>query len=117
MAPSPFFTVVQHAQLLANGLRSAEGETIDPCPVVKLFTPDANAVWLLTELDPRFPDQAFGLCDLGLGSPELGWVSLPELAKVRGRFGLRVERDYFFRAERPLSAYAEEAQKAGRIAA
>jgi hypothetical protein len=61
------------------------------------------------------PDQAFGLCDLGLGSPELGWVSLPELAKIRGRFGLRVERDYFFVADRPLSAYADAAHAAGRI--
>ncbi len=69
------------------------------------------------ELAPKFPDQAYGLYDLGLGSPELGWVSLPELAKVRGRFGLRVERDYFFVADRPLSAYAEEARAAGRIAA
>jgi hypothetical protein len=82
---------------------------------VKLFTPDANATWLLTELDPKFPDQAFGLCDLGLGSPELGWVSLPELAKIRGRFGLRVERDYLFVADRPLSAYADAAHAAGRI--
>jgi hypothetical protein len=108
-------TAPQRAQLLANGLRSARGEDIDPRPVVKLFTPDAAATWLLTELDPAFPDQAFGLCDLGLGSPELGWVSLPELAKIRGRFGLRVERDYFFVADRPLSAYADAAHAAGRI--
>ena len=39
---------------------------------MKLFTPDANATWLLTELDPVEPDRAFGLCDLGLGYPELG---------------------------------------------
>ncbi len=110
-------TAAQRAQLLANGLRSARGEDIDPRPVVKLFVPDAAATWLLTELDPAFPDQAFGLCDLGLGSPELGWVSLPELAKVRGRFGLEVERDRFFVADRPLSAYAEAARAAGRITA
>jgi hypothetical protein len=45
-------TALQRAKLLANGLRSARGEVIDPRPVVKLFTPDANATWLLTELDP-----------------------------------------------------------------
>ena len=50
-----------------------------PLPVVKLFTPDASATWLLTELDPADPDLAFGLCDLGLGCPELGYVRLSEL--------------------------------------
>lgn len=52
--------------------------------MVKLFTPDAGATWLLTEIDPDDDDHAFGLCDLGLGMPELGWVSLQELAAVRG---------------------------------
>ena len=56
---------------------------IDFEPVVKLFTPDGNATWLLTELDPNGAYLAFGLCDLGLGEPELGYVSLPELAAAR----------------------------------
>ena len=93
------------------------GETIDPPPVVKLLTPDAGANWLLTELDPADPDRAFGLCDLGLGCPELGWVSLAEIATVRGRLGLPVERDLHFVADRPLSAYAEAAQSKRRITA
>ncbi|WP_106754589.1 DUF2958 domain-containing protein [Pannonibacter carbonis] len=103
-------------QMLANGRRSAEAPT-DPLPVVKLFTPDANATWLLTELDPEDPDVAFGLCDLGLGYPELGRVYLPELASVRGRLGLPVERDLHFTADKPLSAYWEAARAAGRIVA
>ena len=102
---------------LVNGARSALGEDIDPPPVVKLFTPDAGATWLLTELDPADPDRAFGLCDLGLGGPELGWVSLTELATVRGRLGLPLERDLHFVADRPLSAYAKEAQFRGGITA
>ena len=53
--------------------------------------------------------------DLGLGAPELGWVSLRELATVRGRLGLPVERDLHFRAEKRLSAYARNARLAGRI--
>jgi hypothetical protein len=105
------------AQLLANGARSAAGEEIDPYPVVKLFTPDAGATWLLTELDPNDPDLAFGLCDLGLGCPELGYVRLSEVEAVRGKLGLPVERDLFFRADRPLSRYASEAQAAGYIRA
>src|SRR3546814_6239208 len=78
----------QRERLLANGRRTAAGENIDPPPVVKLFTPDANATWLLTELDPAEPDLAFGLCDLGLGFPELGYVSLAELRRLRGTLGL-----------------------------
>jgi len=29
---------------------------MDFYPVVKLFTPDANATWLLTEIDPEEED-------------------------------------------------------------
>lgn len=86
-------------------------------PVVKVFTPDAGANWLLTEIDPDDADMAFGLCDLGLGCPELGYVSLAELGAVRGRLGLPVEVDRFFRPDRPLSAYAAAARAAGRIVA
>lgn len=103
--------------LLANGRRTAQGETIDPFPVVKLFTPDAGATWLLTELDPLDPDLAFGLCDLGLGEPELGYVSITELKAVRGRLGLPVERDLYFNPTLPLSLYAERARLQGCIAA
>lgn len=102
-------------QLLANGRRSAAGEDIDPYPVVKLFTPDAGATWLLTELDPYDPDLAFGLCDLGLGHPELGFVSLSEIEALRGRLGLPVERDLHFEAKGPLSAYVVAARRAQRI--
>jgi hypothetical protein len=103
--------------MLANGRRSAAGDDHDPPPVVKLFTPDSGATWLLTELDPEDPDIAFGLCDLGLGFPELGTVSLGEIAAVRGRLGLPVERDRHFTADHPLSAYARAAREAGRISA
>ncbi|MDM0042360.1 MULTISPECIES: DUF2958 domain-containing protein [Variovorax] len=105
----------QRALLLANGRQSLEQENFDPAPVVKLFTPDAGATWLLTEIDPDDHDHAFGLCDLGLGFPELGWVSLAEVTTVRGRLGLPVEQDLHFEAQKRLSAYAREARVAGRI--
>lgn len=112
MIPAPL-----RARLLANGQKSASGQPLDPYPVVKLFTPDAGATWLLTEIDPEEPDRAFGLCDLGLGRPELGYVSLSELESVRGRFGLSVEIDRHFLARRTLSEYADEARVLGRIVA
>lgn len=105
----------QRAQLLANGWRSQADAAFDPAPVVKLFTPDAGATWLLTEIDPAEPDHAFGLCDLGLGYPELGWVSLEDITTVRGKLGLAVERDLHFRTYKRLSAFAREARLVGRI--
>ncbi len=105
------------AQLLANGRLSLADEGFDPPPVVKLFTPDAGATWLLTEIDLGDEDHAFGLCDVGLGFPELGYVSLSELMTVRGRLGLPVELDLHFKADKPISAYAREARLAGRIVA
>lgn len=108
-------TEEERSRMLEHGRRSARGEQIDPYPVVKLFTPDAGATWLLSELDPDDPDIAFGLCDLGMGYPELGSVRLSEITSVRGKLGLPVERDLYFEADRPLSAYAEEARTQGRI--
>lgn len=112
----------QKEQLLENGRINAERrnngqDEIDFHPVVKLFTPDAGATWLLTELYPDEPDIAFGLCDLGLGFPEMGCVSLEEIQSVRGKLGLPVERDRSFTAGKPLSAYAEDARRKQRIIA
>jgi hypothetical protein len=108
-------TKVIRERLLKNGrLRQqsqmAEQGEPDFVPVVKFFTPDAGCTWLITELDPEDPDICFGLCDLGVGCPELGYVSLSELASVRGRLGLPVERDRYFNATKTLSAYADEAR-------
>lgn len=117
MARPPFIPVALWQILLANSLRTAHGGQIDPCPVIKLFTPDANATWLLSEIDPDDEDRAFGLCDLGLGYPELGYVSLSELTSVRGRLGLPIELDEGFSASSELSSYAASARIAGRIIA
>lgn len=102
------------AQLVANGERSRLPD-YDAPPVVKLFTPDAQATWLLSDVDPIAPDYAFGLCDMGLGEPELGSVLISELRSIRGRLGLPVERDLYFRTDKPMSAWATAARRAGRI--
>jgi hypothetical protein len=92
----------------------AEIETPDLYPEVKLFTPNANAIWLLTELNPD-TNVAYGLCDLGLGQPELGYVSLDELESVAATEGFEIEVDLQFDTHTPLSKYAELAKAAGRI--
>lgn len=113
MAERELLTIENRVRLLLQAI----ADDRDPPPVVKLFTPDASATWLLSEVDPDDPDRLFGLCDLGLGFPELGYVSLAEIAAVRGRLGLPVERDLHFVGDKPLSVYAEEARKHGRIIA
>ena len=108
-------TPEQRALLLAHGTELYCNPDFDPPPIVKLFTPDAGGIWLLAALTPECPDKAFGLCDLGVGSPEIGTVSLREIERLRGRFGLPVERDAGFIGIKPLSAYARNAQRVGFI--
>lgn len=110
-----------YASLLENHQHSGN----DPLPVVKLFC-GGSATWLLTEIEPN-SDRAFGLCDLGMGFPELGYVSICELLHVKvpimmqfgetkhkvGESG--VEVDKFFSAKAPISEYAKQARIAGHI--
>lgn len=111
----PLTTADQRAQLLANGATRAAGNDTDPLPVVRLFTPDAHAVWLLAALDPADGDTAWGLIDLGIGMPELGTVKLSDLAGIVGPRQKPVLRDLYFRASRPLSEYVQLAQFDGSI--
>ena len=114
-------TDAQRRALLENGRVNAarvavDGDTVDFAPVVKLFCPWGAGTWLLSELDPEDPDVAHGLCDPGLGFPELGGVRLSELEALRGPGGLRIARDTSFQAVKSLSAYAAEARALGAIA-
>ena len=104
-------TPAQREKLLANGAnRGADHE-----PVVKLFNPCGAGTWLVTELDTEDTSVAFGLADLGFGSPEVGSFSLEELEAFKGPFGLGIERDLYFEGKFSLSVYAEAARAAGRI--
>lgn len=98
-------------RLVANG-KAPDGT--DHIPVVKFFDPAGAATWIITEvMDDQ--DSLFGLCDLGMGSPELGYVSLAELKATKNRLSIPLERDLFLSARYPLSVYAEAARFAGRI--
>jgi hypothetical protein len=83
-------------------------------PVVKLFVcVGGNATWLLSELDPE-TNIAYGLCDLGHGFPELGYVSLTELEDT---LGWRLERDRHWTATKTLTEYAADARSKGMVVA
>ena len=105
----------ERRQLRAHGQNRAAGGSIDPLPVVRLFTPDAHLTWLLAALDPADGDTAFGLIDLGLGMPELGTVKLSDLESIVGPRKQPVMRDRYFQAARPLSEYLRLAQENGSI--
>lgn len=111
----PLVTAEERERLLANGRARAAGEAGDPLPVVRLFTADTYATWLLAELDPADGDTAYGLCDIGIGAPALGTVKLSDLAAVVGPRRWPVLRDRFFRATRTLSDYARLADLNGSI--
>ena len=71
----------------------------DPIARVKLFTPDSNWTWYVSELDPE-DRLCFGLVDGH--EREFGYFSLTELEEVRGPLGLKIERDLYWRPT-PLS--------------
>ena len=102
------------AQLLANGECARTARTLKP--LVKFFDPCGAATWLIVSME-RDEDTLFGLCDLGMGFPELGYVSLRELQSVKGPLGIGLERDLWFTPEKTLEAYAEEARAARHIVA
>lgn len=113
MANKELLSVNDRVQLLVNAI----SDSTDHWPVAKFFSPDGAATWLISEVDPDDADRLFGLCDAGLGFPELGYVSLAQLEVLRGPLGLPVERDRHFTADKPISAYAAEARAKGRIVA
>lgn len=102
-------------KLLANA-KLPDSKKADLMPVVKFFYPAGAGTWIFTELDEN-GDTLFGLCDPGLGTPELGYASLSELAEFRGRFGLGIERDMHWTAKKTLREYADEANESGRLIA
>tara|TARA_B100000446_G_C10462905_1_gene309545 strand:+ start:459 stop:788 length:330 start_codon:yes stop_codon:yes gene_type:complete len=105
----PLITDAERVALLAND------QGADPVPVVRLFTPDAHATWLLASLDPADGDTAHGLIDLGIGMPELGTVKLSDLASIVGPQGQPVMRDCFLQPTRRLSEYLRLAEENGSM--
>ena len=70
-----------------------EERGLDALAIVKFFTPDSSWTWYASEFDGE--DLFFGLA-VGF-EPELGYFRLSELTSIRGKLGLPVERDKFFK--------------------
>ena len=100
------------AKLINNG--TPENRDRNHAPVVKLFDPMGATTYLISEMS-HDGDLLYGLCDLGCGFPELGYVMLGELMSFRNRFGLPLERDMYFEAVAPMSDYLNVALAKQRI--
>lgn len=97
--------------LLANG-RDRER---DHPPVIKLFNPAGPATWLICAMEAD-GDILFGLCDLGFGEPELGYVSLEELREVSS--GSSSVWSAMFRSEPPIRfpyIHGQQRRRAGLL--
>ncbi len=75
-------------------LGAQDGKGDEAIAYVKFFDPQGSWTWYGTEYDP-VNREFFGLVDGH--ERELGYFSLDELATFRGRFGLGIERDVWFK--------------------
>lgn len=65
----------------------------DPMVICKFFFPDFHWTWYVIEYDGA--DTFFGFVDGDF--PELGYFTLSELKDNRGKLGLPIERDRYFK--------------------
>ena len=111
------FTKAIERKLIENSkaTNDADGASLGHEPVVKLFDPYGGATWLLSEYDSEH-EEAFGLCDLGMGSPELGYVSIAELKGLLFHGIPRIERDMHWDSNgNSLTQFADKARQEGVI--
>lgn len=80
-------------------------EQEDPIAYIKLFTPDSNWTWYITELSID-KNICFGYV-VSAYDKELGYFSLEEILQLKGDLGLKVEKDLSFKETR-LSAIRRE---------
>ena len=90
-------------------LYGQDGKGTEATVFVKWF--GGPCTWLITEYDPG-ERIAFGWCDLGVGFPELGYVSLDEVLSLRiPPIGARIERDLYFTPRSLRDAVKDEVHR------
>jgi hypothetical protein len=73
----------------------ATEDSSNPICYVKLFLPNTNWTWYITEISKENHNICFGYV-IGLES-ELGYFSLKELEALKSSLGVSVERDESFK--------------------
>ena len=74
-----------------------------------------QCTWLLSSVYPSQPTLAYGLSDTGMGLPEIGFIDLAEISRIKSRFGDHVQADKHFQGKFPLSVYTQAAVLVGQI--
>ena len=72
-----------------------KGSDLDQMVVAKFFDPQGSWTWYVLNQDPNDPDYLWGIVK-GF-EVEMGSFSLSELKNFKGRFGLGIERDIYFK--------------------
>lgn len=114
MAREPLLSDWQRTRLEANGRKQAAvmgtAYEEDFEPVVRLHDLEEGRVWLLTEIDPSRPDQAYGLClnDPAHPEPYMGSADLGLLERLK-EAGCLIT-DHAFEPQGPVSDYLTRAQ-------
>ena len=91
-------------RLQHTATKEAGGANLHHKPVVRFFG-GSSFTMLASEMDDD--GNLFGVTDMGLGYKEMGLTSITELAAVKfPPFGLPVERDLHWHAEKTLEDYA-----------
>ena len=81
-------------------------------PILKLF--QGSCTWLVYTMDKSNNDILYGIADLGFGFVEYGTFRLSEIERTKfPPFGLRVERDKYFKGEKSLNEYLSLKSLAG----
>ncbi len=74
----------------------SRGSSLEQNVVAKFFNPTGDGTWYLMNQDPQDPSYCWGITKIHR-EIERGSFSLDELRAFRGRFGLGIERDLWFK--------------------
>jgi hypothetical protein len=102
---APFLITLSLMKLLTVELmeKLSKAGADSAVPLCKLFTPWGAGTWLITGIEHGI---LYGFADLGMGCVEWGSIgTLGELEAIRGRFGLKIERDLFWTARADLNYF------------
>jgi hypothetical protein len=106
--PPALWTTLENGRMFQNGFA---GLTEDRVPVVRLVDAARGAEYILTALNPRQANVYWGLADLGLGSPEIGEISLGAICEYYLASNKALVRDATFDPKgKRLSEFLAEAK-------
>ncbi len=107
------FSDDRYLQLLENG--KLGNQELDHYPVVKLFMPGTNNVWIISHMYNAERNIAWGLYYIYGSIPIQGFIDLNDLASIKHRSSYSVLSDENFEAKYPMSAYVTAAKICERI--